>query len=129
MNVRCWNCGKDIPDGAKACKFCEAPVQPEPSAEEMDFAQEMLGQMSPEVVEAFRSEFDRSETAEEFVNRIMVGECPKCGSENTGDCEHDPEIDNVLVGRCFDCGHLWCTECGRRLEQSSPECECWEEDD
>ncbi len=127
--MRCWNCGMDIPDAAKICKFCEAAVEAEPTAEEMEVVQEMLGQMSPEVLEALRKQFHRSETAEEFVDRIMVGECPKCGSEDTGHCKHDPEINEILVGRCFDCGHLWCTECGRRLEKDPPSCECWAEDE
>ena len=52
-----------------------------------------------------------------------------CRSENTGDCEHDPEINDILVGRCFDCGQLWCTECDRLLKKDCPSCECWEEDE
>jgi hypothetical protein len=45
--VRCWNCGKDVPDAAKTCKFCEAAVEAEPTAEEMEVVQEMLQQMDP----------------------------------------------------------------------------------
>jgi hypothetical protein len=127
--VRCWNCGKDIPDAAKICEFCEAAVEAGPTEEEMGVVEDMLGDMNPEALDALKNEFHRSKTAEEFVNRIMVGKCPKCGSEDTGHCEHDPEINEILVGRCLDCGHLWCTECGRRLEKDSPSCECWTEDE
>jgi hypothetical protein len=127
--VQCWNCGKDIPEAAKICKFCEAPAQAEPTAEEMQAVQEMLERMDPEAQAALRNVFHRSKTAEEFVNRIMVGECPKCGSEDTGCCEDDPEINEILVGRCYECGQLWCTECERLLEKDSFQCECWDEDD
>ena len=29
--MRCWNCGKKIPDKAKVCRFCEAAVEEEPT--------------------------------------------------------------------------------------------------
>ena len=125
--MQCLNCGKEIPDTAKACEFCEASVEPEPTAEEIQVAQQMLKQMGPEAREALWREVRRSRTAEEFADRIMVGECAKCGSENTSHCEHDPEINEILVGRCFDCGQLWCTECGRLLEEDRPVCSCWME--
>ena len=53
---------------------------------------------------------------------IMVGECPKCGSDQVGDCDADPEIDNILVGRCFECGQLWCVECGEPLKDGLVDC-------
>ena len=127
--MRCSNCGKDIPNAAKICEFCEAGVEPEPSAEEKQMVQEMLEQMGPEALEALQNAFNCSETAEEFANLIMIGECPKCGSEDTDHCGHDPEIDSILVGRCLDCGQLWCTECGRLLKKENPSCECWAENE
>lgn len=127
--MQCSNCGKEIPDAAQICEFCEASVQPEPSEEEKQAVREMLEQMGPEVQEALRNEFRRSKTAEEFANRIMVGECPQCGSEDTDHCEHDPEINQILVGRCYDCGRLWCTECSRLLNPDAPFCGCWAEDE
>jgi len=127
--MKCMNCGKDIPDAAKICEFCEATVQAEPSAEEVQAVWEMLEQMDPEAMAVLQDEIDRSKTAEEFVNRIMVGECPQCGSEDTGHCEDDPEINEIVVGRCLDCGQLWCTICDRLLKKDRPVCECWEEDE
>jgi len=126
--MRCLNCHKEIPDTAKVCQYCEAIVEPEPPPEAMRAMREFISQMPPGMVDALREEFERSGTAEEFTNRIMVGECPKCGSEQTGDCENDPEIDNILVGRCYACGQLWCTECGELLDQRSPACACWDEE-
>ena len=126
--MRCWNCGKTIPDKAKACRFCEAAVQPEPTDEEQAVAREMLDQMDPEAMQELQAALGESETAEEFVNRIFVGDCPKCGSTETGDCENDPEIGELLVGRCYQCGQLWCTECLQLLKPDAPHCECWDED-
>ena len=127
--MECANCGKDIPDGARMCRFCEARVEPEPTPEEMRAVGEILEQMDPQTREELQDAFRRSSTADEFVNRIFVGDCPNCASENTGDCEDDPEIDNLLVGRCFDCGQLWCTLCDRLLDKARPYCECWDEEE
>jgi DNA-directed RNA polymerase subunit N (RpoN/RPB10) len=127
--MRCWSCGKTIPENAKACKFCEAPAEPEPTEEEIEAVREIFEQMPAEVLDGFRAAFEQSDTAEEFVNRIMIGECPKCGSDETGSCENDPEIEDILVARCFQCGQLWCAECGRFLPRESPSCDCWEDDE
>ena len=62
-------------------------------------------------------------------NRVTVGNCPECGSEDTGDCEHDPEINEILLARCYTCSQFWCTECGRLLEKDQRFCECWVEDE
>jgi hypothetical protein len=127
--MRCWNCGREIPEAVRACQFCEAAVEPEPSEEEKEAVRELLGQIPPEALEELRSAFQQSATAEEFADRILVGECPQCGSLETGNCENDPEIGELLVGRCFQCGQLWCTECGRLLEPDSASCACWQEEE
>ncbi len=31
--MKCWNCGKKIPNSAQVCEFCEAEVQAEPTPE------------------------------------------------------------------------------------------------
>jgi hypothetical protein len=85
--------------------------------------------MPPDVLAELGDAMSQSSTAEEFANRIMVGACPKCGSERTGDCDADPDIENILVGRCYECGQLWCTECGNTLAKENPYCDCWDEDD
>ncbi|HLN32365.1 MAG TPA: hypothetical protein VK395_31845 [Gemmataceae bacterium] len=126
--MRCFNCNSELPKDAKACPRCEAPVMDEPSEEEMETVAELLGDLPPEVAADLREVFLESATAEEFADRILVGDCPRCDSQNTSHCEYDPEIAELLVGRCYDCGQLWCTECRRLLERSSPVCPCWEED-
>src|SRR5262245_61279599 len=125
--MRCWNCGRAMPEKALLCGHCEADLAEAPIAEEAAAVMELLEQMPPgalaELAEAMRG----SASAMEFANRIMVGRCPTCGSEQTGDCEADPEINELLVGRCYECGQLWCTECGKALTRKSLHCDCWDE--
>ena len=61
-----------------------------------------------------------------FVGAIMEGACPKCGSENTCDCEDyplAPEQDNT-VGYCTDCGTYWCLECGYIFKEAKKGMQC-----
>jgi hypothetical protein len=127
--MRCWNCNKVLAAEAKVCAHCEAPVLPEPSEDEMAAAQMVLEQLPPEQVAQLLETMSESETAEDFVNQIFVGNCPKCNSANTGDCENDPEINDLLVGRCYDCGQLFCTECSKLLDAKAPTCDCWDDDE
>jgi hypothetical protein len=101
----------------------------EPTAEEMEAARALLEQLTPEAAAELQQVFLDSDTADEFVDRIFVGNCPKCDSENTGNCENDPEIDNLLVGRCYDCGQLFCTECCRLLDSKALVCDCLDDED
>ena len=126
--MQCLNCGRKIRKKAKVCEFCEAPVEAAPSEDEKEVVRDLLGQMPPEALDELQAAFEGSGTAEEFADRIFVGDCPKCGSEDTGNCEADPEIGELLVGRCYQCGQLWCTECRRLLSRKTPSCECWAED-
>ena len=127
--MKCWNCGKNIPDAAKVCRHCEAAVVAGPSEEEEEAIGDFLSNAPPEAMEELRAAFAKSDTAEEFVDRIFVGDCPKCGSEDTGNCEADPEIEDFLVGRCYQCGQLWCTECRRLLDPTAPSCDCLDDDE
>ena len=117
----CWSCGKEIPDNATRCSHCEADVMV-PSAEDLELGRELLDQMDPEVMSELRRIVAGCGTGEEFVNQIMVGECPKCGSDKTGDCEHDPEVDDLTIGRCFECGHLWCSICDTPFTAGQASC-------
>jgi hypothetical protein len=126
--MQCLNCGKTIPDTAKICQFCDAPVVQRPTREEEQAVREILEQMPPEALDELRAAFEGSATAEEFANRIMTGACPTCGSVETGDCDNDPEIGEILVGRCYQCGQLRCTECGQLLDRKAPFCKCWAEE-
>jgi hypothetical protein len=127
--MRCWNCGKDMPDTAKVCPHCERSVKKRPTQEEMDAVAEMLKGLDPAAREELQNLVQSAPTGDELIRSIFVGDCPKCGSADTGDCEDDPEIDNPCVGRCFKCGYVWCTECQRPLDAKDPFCPCWEEED
>jgi hypothetical protein len=127
--MRCWNCGRKVTKKAKICEHCEADLTQTPTPEEEAAVMELLGQMPPDVLAELGQAMESSTTAEEFANLIMVGPCPSCGSDDTGDCDADPEINELLVGRCYDCGQFWCTECGNALTRDNLHCDCWEEDE
>ena len=88
-----------------------------------------LASLEPELIGELRDTFEKSATGEEFVKRIMVGDCPKCGSSKTADCENDPDIDDPCVARCFECGQLWCPDCGEFFNDNfaDHECPAWED--
>jgi hypothetical protein len=127
--MRCWNCGHSVTEKALVCGHCEADLAEAPSAEEMGAVMELMEQMPPDVLGELAEAMAASGSAEEFANRIMIGPCPSCGSDHTGDCDADPEINEPLVGRCYECGQLWCTECGNTLTREHPSCDCWDEDE
>ncbi len=127
----CWICQKQIPKGAEFCPHCEAEVRDAPSAEEVAAVADILAELRPEVLQELSEAFHESESGEDFVNRIMVGDCPKCSSSNTTDCENDPEIDDPCVGRCMECSLLWCLDCGLFYKNASfisqHDCPFWKE--
>jgi hypothetical protein len=129
--MKCSICGKPIPEGSDVCSFCHMPDDTELTAEDLAIAEQLFKEMTPEMLDELQTAFQQSNSAEEFANRVLVGPCPKCGSEKTWHCGEDPEIDDISVGRCQQCGHLWCTLCDKPLDKSSPICEAcdqeWEE--
>ena len=130
--MNCWSCRKEIPDAAIRCPHCEAEVEAEPTGDEMATVWNALAGMGPELIGELRNAHEKSNTGEDFVNRIMIGDCPKCGSSKTGDCENDPDIDDVCVARCFTCGQLWCPDCGEFFtddQSAGHDCPAWDEMD
>ncbi len=133
--------GEDFPEG-EDCPFCpfwkgkqgSAAVlddDAEPSLAEQEMTMQMLQALDPSLTNELFELAQRCETADEFSNMIMVGSCPACESENTGDCENDPEVDDPCIGRCKECGQLWCCDCGELFSDSAAaalhECPVWEE--
>ncbi len=128
----CRSCQQEISEAAERCPHCEAETEPAPTGEEMAAVTKALADEGPELMAEFRDAFEKSADGEDFVNRVMIGDCPKCGSSETGDCEHDPEIDDVCVARCFTCGQLWCPDCGAFFVGSQfaeHDCPAWEDMD
>jgi len=78
------------------------------------------GEMPPEALEQLRGALLASTTAEEFANRVMIGERPRCGNTSTGDCSNDRDYGEILLARCYDCGQLWCAECGHTVQYDGP---------
>ena len=65
---------------------------------------------------------------DEFVRAIMLGACPRCGSENTYGCENNPLLEDDTIGHCLDCDTYWCLECGYVFEsvEKGVECPHWD---
>ncbi len=86
------------------------------------------------------------------ISSIMVGNCPKCGSDNAHNCSALKEvparevagfkipkrtmgyncpvalrIDDPCVGHCDNCNYIWCLECGTELLLKSHRCPHWGE--
>ncbi len=128
----CWSCQKQIPDAANFCPHCEAEVEEEPTAVEQAAVKDVLSSIGPEAINELRNAFEQSTTGEDFVNRVMIGDCPGCGSSSTHDCENDPEIEDPCVARCLECGQLWCSLCGELFQANPPtghDCPAWAEMD
>jgi hypothetical protein len=154
MGMKCWNCFREIPDGAASCQFCEASQKDNPVAEimaieerlkrpdlpqaererltkELDDIRDMvtgpLKMMEPGILEQMRNLANECETADDFMAAIFIGDCPKCGSNKTQDCENVAGIESVTVGRCKSCGTLFCSDCGHvfvndKVTTGEPKC-------
>ena len=131
--MQCWSCGQPMPEKAQRCPHCEAEIEPPLSKEEQAGAEAMLSALGPEVISQLREIFENSETGEEFVNSVMIGPCPKCESAKTSDCDKDPDVEDICIGRCFDCGQYWCTDCEELFKSaqaaSAHDCPAWEDFD
>ncbi len=75
-------------------------------------------------------------------NRMAIDVCPKCGSRNTHSCEKleyvsisDDEkdsncklalkLDDITIGHCDICNHIWCLECGKKIFLGNQSCNCY----
>ena len=69
--------------------------------------------------------FKNAKNEKDFFRIMMVGDCPKCGGENTRDCEDSP-LGDITVGFCLDCYIIWCLECGEIFKENQTICVHWE---
>lgn len=83
----------------------------EMSAEDTKMAMELMQAMDPEALSEMMQLAQQCNNAEEFANMILIGPCPHCDSENTTRCKEDPELEDAGIGRCKDCGRIWCCFC------------------
>ena len=68
---------------------------------------------------------EESESEDEFVRAVFVGDCPRCESDQTGMPEGPDEEEDVTVGICKACGYVWCLECDSELA-SGASCGHWQ---
>ena len=61
---------------------------------------------------------------DEFIRAIMVGVCPKCGGEDTYDCENNSLLEDNTIGHCLECETYWCLECGYVFESLEEGMKC-----
>jgi len=130
--MQCWNCCKEIPEGAKSCGYCESKQNQSPVANaDPAEAAKMLGVLKAQIGEEGFAELEKvfgdAESFDEVSAAIFSGECPKCGSAKTETCDEVAGIENILVGRCKECCTLYCTDCGRIFQndvitESTPLC-------
>lgn len=129
----CWSCDRKLPQYAVRCMHCEAKVEDAPGPEEAEMLMEFLGDMDPSLMDEIRRMAMESESGDDFVNRLMVGPCPTCDSDDTGDCENDPEIDDPCIGRCFECSQLFCCDCDELFidtkEAVGHNCPMWDDEE
>jgi hypothetical protein len=95
--------------------------------EDKDSFWEVWNSLPKDVQEALQKAIEESSaiSEEQFIAEVMIGDCPKCGSTNTKDCDSVDGIEDFTVGLCMKCGYLWCSECGRPL-MNDIHCEHWE---
>lgn len=64
---------------------------------------------------------------DEFVRAVMVGACPKCGSQDAYGCENNPLLQDGTMGHCLDCETYWCLECDYVFEtiEEGMQCPHW----
>ncbi|NOX54998.1 MAG: hypothetical protein GXP27_11295 [Planctomycetes bacterium] len=125
----CWNCGATVPETAKRCSKCEAEVE-HFSPEDIALAEELFQALPGEVQDAIASVFQEAGSGEEALRILFVGDCPRCGSQNTQDCDGDPDLEDITVGRCLECGQYWCTNCGELFadaHSTEHDCSFWKE--
>ncbi len=76
----------------------------------------ILEGLPQDVIEYVRMVAEKSQSKEDFLRMIFVGDCPKCNSRNSVQCDEVIGIDNPTLGLCVDCGFVWCLECGAQLD-------------
>ncbi len=127
--MKCPNCLKEMPENANICRWCETDVREHmpPCQETRDAINEFIADLPVEQIEHLDQLHRECETAEDFANAILVGNCPACGGTKVGDCDEDPDYMNSFLGRCFECGAVWCTECEHVLGDNEKECPRFDE--
>lgn len=92
-----------------------------------------IGRWEPSQVRSQRYKMSSDDLSKRaFISTIMVGPCPRCGSQNTHDCFYDEEeqhpefecplikaIDGPFIGHCEHCDTVFCIECHKAIGAAS----------
>lgn len=97
--MKCENCGSEITE--VKCPECGA-VQ----TDLVEEAADVFDSLPEEMQKSLRKAVEESETEEEFISKVMVGNCPNCGSDLTVDCENVRGIEDPTIGLCEECQHV-----------------------
>ena len=77
--MKCWNCLKETPKERQGpARPAKPPWKTSPHPKKWKRFQKVLDQMPGEVLGELQALMANSESAEEFINQIFVGNCPKC---------------------------------------------------
>ncbi|HVN22807.1 MAG TPA: hypothetical protein VMT71_02470 [Syntrophorhabdales bacterium] len=67
---------------------------------------------------------EETDSEDDFVRAVFVGDCPRCSSADTGMPDGPDGEEDLTVGVCGACGYIWCLECERELDAGAP-CGHW----
>jgi len=95
------------------------------SEEEEKAVEEACKLLSPEDLQSLFEEAKEAAPLDDFLNSVFVGDCPRCGSNKTMDGEGVPDLDDITVGLCRECGCMWCLECEQIFEKNQKGCRHW----
>ena len=56
-----------------------------------------------------------ADSEDQFVRAILVGDCPRCASDETAMPKGPDGEEDLTVGVCKVCGYVWCLECEHEL--------------
>jgi hypothetical protein len=93
--------GPNVPKKARNCGHCEADLAQAPSALEAAAVMELVEQMPADVLAELGTAMSKSASALDFAKLIMVGPCPTCGSEQTGDWLSDRTTCRIGLSRSW----------------------------
>jgi hypothetical protein len=85
---------------------------------------DILKSLHRDVYDSLMDLLQKTESSDEYVRQIFIGDCPVCGSEKTSDCDELP-IEDITVGVCLKCFTFWCTECGTIFKKGQTVCDHW----
>lgn len=82
---------------------------------EVDNPETMWELLSPEIQSALQKAVEDKRGKPRTERSRLIRSCPRCGRNDTTDCDRAKGIEDVTIGLCISCGYLWCLECEAAL--------------